>query len=369
MSLEAWHDLARGLGLTLAHVAAEHVTGATFHSLRREMTHATWPSPSALTTPWLHGTHREVAVIVRTVALRQVGEPLSGALTHTSAIAEVDPPLFAGLRLFSRGLIAFYGPPANPEITGHPWLDTRFVATAFDLRRVREVLLPHGLPDRLGESIGQAERSCNLVIKDSTVEALALGATPDRERIDALVDIATLLAREISARARNVRQSPLEIAGRESWQKLAASLSLSIDPLRWHMYGTLGGVQVSVMLDGSPPAVSTTFRARFRSRLAYGLLLRRDYRAKGDSGFPDLDRLFALQAHDKPSARSLFADPQLRRRLTAEADTANLVLDEREIVLGRGGFASPREIGRRLEALVGIVDRMTPGVPTAGPFR
>jgi len=369
VSIGDWYEVARAARLTLSHVAPEHVVGTTFHSLRREMAHATWPSPSHATSPWLHGVHRDVAVIVRTVALRQVGEAHQGMLTHTSAIAEIDPPLFAGLRLFSRGLIAFFGPPVNADLTAHPSLDTRFVATAFDMLRVREILLPHGLPDRLGEGIAQAERSCNLLIKDSTVEAIGLGATPDLTRVEALVDIATSLAREISARARNLHQSPLEISGRESWQKLAASLGLSVDPLRWHMFGSLHGVEVSAMLDGSPPAVSMTFRARFRTRLAHGLLLRRDFRAKGDSGFPDLDRLFALQANDRMGARSLFADPELRRMLAEAASTSNLVLDEREVVLGRGGFASTREIARRLESLVAIVDRMTPAPPTAGPFR
>jgi hypothetical protein len=369
VSLERWYEVARGSGLGLAHVAAEHVTSATFHALRREMTQATMPSPSHHTSPWLHGARRDVAVIVHTVGMRQVGETAPNAPNHTCAIAEIDPPLFAGLRLFSRGLIAFFGAPLHSELTAHPSLDTRFVSAAFDMPRVREILLPHGLPDRLGEAIAHAAQSCNLVVRDSTVEAFGLGVTPDHDRVEGLVDIATSLAREISVRARNLRQTPLEISGRQSWQRLAASLGLSVDPLRWHMFGALHGVEVSAMLDGSPPAVSTTFRARFRSRLAYGLLLRRDFRGKGDTGFPDLDGLFALRAHDPMGARMLFADPRLRQQLAAEASTSNLVLDEREVVVGRGGFASPREIGRRLESLVAIVDRMTPAPPTAGPFR
>lgn len=368
MSIGDWNEVARAAGLQVAHVVPELVTGTTFHSLRREMAHAT-SSPSHATSPWLHGVRRDVAVIVHTTPMRQVGTPAPIEATHTSAIAEIDPPLFAGLRLFSRGLIAFFGAPAKAELTAHPSLDTRFVATAFDMQRVQEILLPQGLPDRLGEAIAQADRWSSLVFKDSMVEAIGLGATPNRERVESLVDIATSLAREISARARNVRQSPLEISGRESWRKVAAALGLSIDPLRWHMFGTLGGVQVSAMLDGSPPAVSMTFRARFRTRLAYGLLLRRDFRAKGDSGFADLDRVFALQANDQVRARGLFADPRLRRRLVGEAETSNVVLDEHEVVLGRGGFASPGEISRRLESLVAVVDAMTPGVRAAGPFR
>ena len=369
MSIGDWNEVARATGLTVAHVVPELVTGTTFHSLRREMAHATSSSPTDATSPWLHGARRDVAVIVHVSPMRQVGETRLSVPTHTSAIAEIDPPLFAGLRLFSRGLIAFFGAPARPRLTAHPSLDTRFVATALDMQRVQEILLPQGLPDRLGEAIAQAERWSSLVLNDSMVQAIGLGATPDRERVESLVDIATSLAREISARARNLRQSPLEVSGRESWSKVAASLGLSIDPLRWHIFGRLGGVEVSAMLDGSPPAVSTTFRARFRSRLAYGLLLRRDFRETATSGFSDLDKLFALKANDLPSARGLFADPEVRRRLGEEADTSNVVLDEHEIVAARGGFASPREIARRLESLVAIVDRMTPAAPSAGPFR
>ena len=317
MSIEAWHEVARAARLTLAHVIPEHVTGTTFHSLRREMAHATWPSPSQLTMPWLHGVHRDVAVIVRTSAMRQVGEARQGALTHTSAIAEIDPPLFAGLRLFSRGLIAFFGPPAHAEITAHPSLDTRFIATAFDMSRVREILLPHGLPDRLGEGIAQAERSCNLLIKDSAVEALALGATPDLDRVEALVDIATSLAREISARARNLRQSPLEISGRESWQKLAASLESLGRP------APLAHVRVARRRASERDARRLTARRVDDVPRSIPLAPRvwaapaARLSRQGRLGLSGSRPLFALQAHDKAGARALFADaaaaPQAHR--------------------------------------------------------
>jgi hypothetical protein len=335
------------------------------------MAQASYPAGSGGTVPWLHGARRDVAVIVRTVAMRQTGathrppDP-----THTVAIAEIDPPLFAGLRMISRDLVAFFGRATGEEPTGHPSLDTTFLAYGFDMMRVRELLLPQGLPDRLGEGIGHASRSCSIVVKDSLVEAMALGATPDASRVDGLADVATSIAREISARARVLRQTPLEVAARESWQRLAAKLGLSIDPLRWHIFGKLGDVDVSVMLDGSPPAVSMIFRARFRTRLPTPMILRRGYRERGKSlGFPELDDLLVVQAADREQARALFDDPMLRRLVAEEAMTSNFVLDDREVVLARGGFAGTAEIGARLGALVAIVDRMTPAVARQGPFR
>ncbi|MDB4937741.1 MAG: hypothetical protein JWP87_4713 [Labilithrix sp.] len=377
MSDGDWNEVARAVRLDVAHVSDVHVTGTTFHALRREMAQATFPVSSVTTSPWLHGIRRDVAVIVRTVAMRQTGESAKPpSPTHTLAIAEIDPPLFAGLRMMSRDLGAYFGFAKGDEPTGHPSLDTKFLAYGFDMMRVREIFLPRGLPDRLGDGIGHASRSCSIVVKDSTVEAMALGANADAARVDGLADIATSIAREISVRARGLSQRPLEVAAREAWQRLAASLGLSIDPLRWHLFGPLGGAEVSAMLEGSPPAVSTTFRARFRARLPCAFVLRRGYRernllqrrAKG-LGFPELDDLLVLQAADREQAAGLFADPALRMLLAEEARTSNLVLDDREIVLARGGFAGTKEIAARLRALVAIVDRMTPPTAKQGPFR
>jgi hypothetical protein len=376
---DAWIDVARSLRMELAHVADANVTATSFQTLRREMARGTCVRPSYLTSPWMQGQRNDVAVVTRVVAMRHAGttEKPQGP-THSAAIAEIDPPLFAGLRMFSRDLVAYFGVSTAAEATGHPSLDTRFLTYAFDLRRVREVLLPRGYPDRLGEGIAQASNSCSLVVKDSSVEALALGASADVARFDGLIDIATSIAREVSQRARWVEHQPLEIQAREAWQKLAATLGLSVDPLRWHIYGAIDGVDVSVTLDGSPPGVSTLFRARFRSPLACSLLLRSGYRDtnilgraadQGSPGFPELDPLLVLHTAHLPQARALLAEPALRQMIATEARSSNLVLDEREITLGRGGFASTREIKRRLEALVAIVDRLTPGIRAAGPFR
>jgi hypothetical protein len=382
MDSDGWIDVARSLGLALAHASNAQLSGTSFQTLRREMTRGSQPRSSYMTRPWMHGKRDGVAVISRVVTMRQTGEGAKEAgPTHSSVVAEIDPPLFAGLRMISRDLATYFGFPKSVEITGHPSLDTTFLTNAFDMRRVREILVPRGHPDRLGEGISHATRSCSLVVKDSMVEALALGATPDRARFDALVDVAASIARELSRRAPSVEQQPLEIAGRDAWQRLAAKLGLSIDPLRWQIYGNLDGVDVSVVLDGSPPGVSTLFGAKFRAPLACSLLLRSGFRSEellartsGPSddalpGFAELDKLLVLRTPHRAQARALLADEALRRTLATEASSSNLVLDEREVVLGRGGFASTREIRQRLEALVTIVDRLTPRAPAAGPFR
>lgn len=377
MADDAWEEVARATGMSLAYVLDAHVTATTFHTLQREMKQGRAARGTRGATPWLHGSRRDVEIVVRMLPMAPTfaaAKPTEA--THTAAVAEIDPPLFAGMRMFSRDLVTFFGPARGEVPSGHPSLDSTFLTYAFDVERVRELLLPQGLPDRLGEAIAHASRSCSIVVKDSSVEAISLGAGPVAERIEGLADIASTIAREISARARTLRHTPLEVQAREAWQRLAASLGLSVDPLRWHVFGRLGDVEVSVMLEGSPPGVSTTFRAQLRSRLPYALLLRRGFRDKGlwggggaPMGHPELDALLVLQASHRPQACALFADPALRQLLAEEARTSNLVLDDQEIVLGRGGFAGTKEIARRLQALVAIVDRLTPRLAAAGPFR
>lgn len=378
---DRWLDVARSLRMSVSHVSDRNITGTTFQTLRREMAQgAAWPG-TAGTSPWLVGQRRDVNVVVRTVVLHQSGTPrnVTTPATHTTAIAEIDPPLFAGLRMFSRDLALFYGHPHTATGTGHPSLDTTFYTNAFDSARIREIFLPSGTPDRLGEAMGHASRTHSLLVRDSAVETFNLGANPLEARAEGLVDLATAVARELSNRARNLTQTALEIAARTAWQKLALRLGLSIDPLRWHIFGSLGDVEVSAMLEGSPPGVFTTFSAKLRSKLPTPMFVRRGYRSRHafitwadgqPPGYPELDGLLVLQARDPEAARAALADPELRKLLAAEAETSNLVLDESEIVLGRGGFASTTEIAQRLQSLVAIVDRLTPRAQTnAGPFR
>lgn len=379
-SATRWLDVAQSLRMKLSHASDQNVSATTFHTLRRELQQgAAWPG-AAGTTPWLLGERQGVAVIVRTLRLRQTTEQAKPhSPTHTTAVAEIDPPLFAGLRMFTRDMELYFGKSFADTLTGHPSLDATFCTHSFDGGRVREIFVPRGIPDRLGEATGHASRAYSIVIRDSQVETLVLGAKPDAARVEGLVDLATSIAREVSNRARTLAHTELETKAREAWQRLALRLGLSIDPLRWHIFGQLGDVEVSAMLDGSPPSVFTTFRARLRTKLPTPMFLRRGFRSRvafvtwedgKPPGYPELDGLLVLQARDPEQARASLASPELRKCLAAEAETSNLVLDDCEIILGRGGFASTREIAQRLQALVAIVDLLTPPLRTnMGPFR
>lgn len=368
MVTAAWADVAAASGLALIHVSEAHLTAATFHRLRGEMVQGTRPRGSPGAVPWLHGARNDVAVVVRAIVLQQVGEARHHEPTHLSAIAEIDPPLFAGLRLASRELIPFHGLAHGTKSTGQRELDGRFTMMAFDGPRAAEVLLGRA---SLVEDLVRASRAFGVVVKDSSVELMVQGQTPTVERVQALVATATLLARELSRRAREITQSAMEIQARSAWHRLAVSLGLSVDPLRWHLLGRLADVDVSAMLEGSPPAVFVTFRARFRTRLACPFFLRCGFSkaAAHRTGYPELDRLLVLETQAKEQVRGLLASPELRALLAAEAAAANLMVDDTEIVLGRGGFATTREIRERLHALVAIVDALTPRPPAAGPFR
>ena len=292
--------------------------------------------------------------------------------------AAVDPPLYAGLYMFSRDLVAYFGVLHDADALLRTPLRASYVAKAYDAARVSFLFGRDGAVDRVAELFASAAREISVVVKDRELRVIAAGATPDEARVDRLVEAAAALTRRLGERALEMPQRPEEIAAKDRWQALAVSLGLAFDHRRWHLFGRIDDVDVSVVLEGSPPAVSTTFRARFRRSLACGLHLRRGYQAKAvfttwrdghAPGFPELDGVVVLDAQDLDRARSLLANGALRILIAEEATTSNVVITDHEIVLGRGGFALPREITRRLEAVRSMVDHLTPRAVGHGPFR
>gem|GEM_PF-6332519 len=349
MSSAQWIEVARAVGLTVASL-----------------------EPLAL-----RGARHGASVVVKTATLSAPGTRASEP-THLSAVAEIDPPPFAGIYFFTTDLVRFFGVLHGAAPTGHPAVDAVSIAKAYDVARVGHMLVAHGQPHRVGFDMAEAASSVSLVVKDRTVEALVSGAHADEARVTFLVDVAARLARALAERAIDVPQRPEENEARLRWHDVAATLGLSFDARRWRIYGRLDDVEVGVALEGSPPAVSTTFRARFRHPLACGMHLRRGFRESvgfatwqdgKPTGFPDLDGLVVFDASDQRRALSLLADPAVRAAIGAEARAGNIVMTDTDVTVGRGGFAGRTEITRRLEALRAIVERLTPRLPLAGPFR
>lgn len=303
------------------------------------------------------------------------------------ATAAIDPPLFAGLFMFSTALVPVFGVLHGAEyFTRHPDVNRAFVLKAFDLERVNELFSSPVVPGGLARALVEASMVSPLVIKDRTVDVygpLALLGNTGTGEEDAAPDEATIersksIAGALSRFAETMQPRPAEIEGRARWSDLAAQLGLSFDPRRWHLFGNFDGIEVSVSLEGSPPGVSTSFRARWRRPLACGIVLRRGFRQRvgfttwkdGDPpGFPELDAVTVMDARDPERARAILADQPVRSAIAGIAAEANFVLDDRAITVGRGGFAGRTEIRQRLEELRWLVDRVTPAMGGGSPFR
>lgn len=286
----------------------------------------------------------------------------------TSASALVDPPLFAGLFMFTARLVARFGVLHDTLQCGHPEVDRLYVMRMHDWERARDMIFASS---SLLLSYG---RAADVVVKDRKVEVFGQVADRDLER--AAMEIAASISRFTTT----MPPRPAEIDARARWNDLAVQLGLFFDPRRWHLYGKFDGIDVSVTLDGSPPAVSTSFRARWRLPLACGLRMRRGFRESvgfatwkdGTApGFPELDKVAVLEAEDLERARTvLLGDPAVRSAIAGIAAESNFTIDDREVVLGRGGFAGRTEIRQRLEELRFLVDKVTPPHNAgAGPFR
>lgn len=285
-----------------------------------------------------------------------------------SATASIDPPLFAGLYMFTLRLVPRFGVLHGAMPIGVPELDRLFVMRAHDLERAKEMVFA---TTNLLVGWGQL---FDVVVKDRVVTVIGAAEWPD------LKQAADELGEAISTFATTMTPHAAEVDARARWNDLAIQLGLSFDPRRWHLHGKFDAIDVSVALEGSPPAVSTLFRARWRTPLACGVKMRRGFRESvgfttwrdgAPPGFPELDKVAVLEATDLDRARTvLLGDPAVRSAISAIAAEANFTIDDQEITVGRGGFAGRTEIRQRLEELRFVVDKVTPPVRTgAGPFR
>jgi hypothetical protein len=359
-----WQRVGEQLGLRPVRVRdATSISLWSFVSFRQELT-----DPPAIPTrmsTWYVGHRDGVALLVRPMLL-------SPTAVFTAVVAEIDPPLFAGLRLYSRELIPYFG--ALPDLlTGDARFDRRFVVQSFDPPRLGAILRPDpAMTETLLEMTGWGP----VIVRDWFVEILASSLEPIPERLDHQLQAGAALATMVSARASALPERTEEAAARESWASYAGQIPLSFDRRRWRMWGSLHGLEVEALLGGSPPSVITTLRVAFARPLDCGLYVRRGfYVGRGffnrriTPGYPELDSLLVIDAQNVARRKELFADAELRSRIGEQATSASLVITDSAITLTRATLLPAHEIATRLEALVEIAHRLAPAPRRHGPFR
>lgn len=335
----------------------------SFEWLRHEV--AEPPAYATRAATWLVGERSGISVVVRPVKLPR-DRP------YVAVVARIDPPLLAGLYLLGHSLVdAFRFSGVTPSF-GVPPVDRAFICRSHDRARALRLFLRAGPDDDFAWVVGDAGHRNPLCIDDRSVSSYIEGVEPKEGRIQADIELVTMLARRFAERTRYLPERPDEAEARESWARAAAGWSLVFDPARWEITGENEGRRMEVLLEGVPPAIATIVRVGFRMPLAAGLFLRSGIREKpkvSASGHAELDRALLFDARDRERALAAVSDPAVRFALANEARGANVTMTDHSITSARGGFMRGREISARIEALCSIVDRVTPMLRSAGPFR
>lgn len=388
--LALWVQMARDLGLQTAMVSDGSMVGWSFASVRRELAEPAMPEPK--TTPWLHGERAGISVIAAPVWLASwthIHQPYDGTLMDTAmppapytlAMAEIDPPLFAGVRMVNRDSTRF-GPPVAEALVrfGDPTLDTKLWTYAFDVDRLHRIFAPRHAGDDFVQAIATAATLAIVSIQDGVVEVMTPGHGYAPGRLEGQLEIATTIARELSARSAALPERTGEGPAKSGWAKEVAARGLGFDPHRWHAFGRVGGVAVEVLLESAADGVHTTVRAMFRASLACGVYVKRGrrpplfgifWRAEGlELGDADWDRVFRVEAFDAVRVRELLKQARLRASLLDLArDASDLVLNDAEVLVAAEGVVPPARLGKMIDGVVAVVDALTPPLPSAGPFR
>lgn len=351
------------LGLSSIRVTDPGTSPWSFEWLRREMVEP--PAYATRTVSWLVGERNGISVVVRPVRLPRE-QP------YVAVVAQIDPPLLAGLYLLTHSLIEpFRFSGATPSLGMAP-VDRAFICRSHDRERALRLFTRAAPNDDFAWFVGDAGRRNLLCIDDRSASSYIAGAQPEERRIDDDIELVTALARRFAERTKYLPERPDEAGARESWSRVASGWSLVFDPARWKISGENEGRRIEVVLEGVPPAVSTIVRVGFRLPLGAGLFLRSGIREKkkvSASGHPELDRAMLFDARDPRRARSAVSDPAVRFALAAEARIANVTMTDHSVTSARGGFMRGREISGHIETLAAIVDRVTPTLRNAGPFR
>src|SRR5262245_11822320 len=182
---------------------------------------------------------------------------LPGDNPFVAVVAEIDPPLLTGLRMFSRSLVGPFGFTSPSFELGLPAIDRTFVVRLHDPERALRILARPGERLEFALALREAGSRNALVIDDRTVSSLVPTPHSNEREVAADIDLVTSLARRFAERVPSLPERPEEHEARESWTRTAAGWSLEFDAARWKINGEHEGRKIDVVLEGLPPSVAT----------------------------------------------------------------------------------------------------------------
>ncbi|CAN5923901.1 hypothetical protein BH11MYX4_BH11MYX4_45420 [soil metagenome] len=389
--LRPWVELGRQLKLSAAVVSESSMLGWSFASFRRELAEPVTPDPKA--TPWLHGTWNGVATLVRVARMEL--PPLEVSAFHktfdhiwppkregmfTMAVAEIAPPLFAGVRMATFNTWRFGKPQHESFVRLEPVrLHRAFWSYASNLPRLRRILDPRGPTDDFPDLLAAAAERVCIAIQDGVVEVFLPGRVTDAGLVSRELDLAVTIAKELARRSAELPEEPAVARAKSAWADVIASRGLQFDPACWHGFGRVDGTPVEILLEPMETYVRTTVRAAFPAPLGAALQVARQTNTSflglfaqsppASTGEPQFDSTFAVAALDAPRARGILGEAVRARMLSAVSGSTHLLMNDAEVLLTEPRCSAPNELAKLIDDAVAIVAATTVAHRQTPPYR
>lgn len=378
-------ELAGPLALAPQWVSPSTFWGQNFAAYTRELRETATFSREKRSKLWLHGTWRDsgVRTVVTVNWLNPYNERWQDSrgrfrdreIAYTVAAVEIDPPLFCGLRLSTRG-VNLFDPTDLAEASVHPSLSVPFRAWTWDNPRMHALFGPMpGRHDLVSYVVGVRGLGF-LIVNDSMVRVFEKGVVLDPGKLSTRIDQAVWIAKELGERAKILGPRKEDEGARAAWKAVAERLGFTFDPARMMMGGKYKGLDAGAMWESEPWGVVTTVRMNFPHALQNGLFMSKQgekpvYRnlfatefEETTLGYPDVDAAFEVFTNHQPYASHLFRDPELRRAAVDLVTRSQLfTITDREVNFRISTpSASEQEIVYWLDAVAFVVDRIARSV-------
>lgn len=399
MELVAWRSIAEALGFRLSAVSEGSMYGWSFASFRRELREPAMTEQKLV--PWAHGLVDGALVIVRPAffydfttegAVQRVIDPPAGSgleryppppPLHTMVMAEIDPPLFSGLKMVTKPSARFGHPEAAQLFSlSDARLGRRYWTIAHDRARVDAVFAPATDLDPLVGAMLDVPPGTGIALHDGVVEVFATAA-PSVLAVKVLAQRAAVIARAVSARAAALPPRASDDPLRDEWSRAASARGLAFDPRRFQISGAIRGIELEALVETGHGGLATSVRVKLRRALGCGLSLRRAFETEqpgvlnfvwkipgnvtiGDRAF---DRAFVVDALSRDAAREALSRPGVSSALVALHDVALQVLvHDEEVFAADDGCRGAAELLALLDRAVAAADALSPSLG-AGAYR